>query len=172
MESIYEKLCDRLDALESRICSALQESRADMLVNTTELRTLSARVQNTCRPGISSNSEPQIVSEELIADAPSSGCGVAPHAAQQDQKVTAPHVLLRRLKRGCLLQYERDDDDSNDSDDIGANAATENVFQRFNRQVCCPCKSFPTHCKSNPFRHQNSMSRKSINAARILLGCW
>jgi hypothetical protein len=132
----FEKMSIRLDSLESSLRLTLRDSRADMSTNTKELGMLSALVRNACLPGIRESSH--LFSENACEEDASSG--EATHVAQQDQKVSVEsQVLLRRLKRGCLLQYERDDDDDEEDDgNTRAPSSTANIFEHFKRHVSCP----------------------------------
>jgi hypothetical protein len=127
-------MIDRMDVLESSLRALLQEARNDTTANAKELGIVTALVKNACRPGARESSQLNDGSS-----APEISSSVPPsNAAQQDQTVrVGSNVLLRRLKRGCLLQYEQYDDDDEEREKHRAETS-ENFFIRFKRHVGCP----------------------------------
>jgi hypothetical protein len=151
VQSGFEKMNARLDVLESSLRATLRESRTDMTTHTKELGVLSALVRNACFPGIRESSHS--ISESLAADKLSNGGAI--YAAQLDQKVSVKsQVLLRRLKRGRLLQYERDDDDEDGKTRAPSNNDT--MFERFIRHVCCP----PLQISPQSYKHCRTAGRE------------
>ena len=138
----FEKVNYRLDTLESSLRATLRESRSDIIANTKELGVLSALVQNACCLGIRDRTHLN-TENEGSEDASSGG---APQ--QKDRKVSVePQDLLRRLKRGYLLQYERDDEDDAENGHKTATSDNNQLFERFKRKVCSPPKIIHGFCK-------------------------
>ena len=130
MRTGFEKMLSRLDVLESSLCARLRESSEHLKANTKELGLLSDLVSKSCRACIPDNSPVDEVGAATIhinglQDAPAS-C-----AAKQEDS----HDLLRRLKRGCILQYGHEDEDDEDGNHRDPQN-TSTPFERFKRHVC------------------------------------
>jgi hypothetical protein len=98
-----KELYSRFDALETSLRETLRKTSSDLKANTAELESLSAIMRQ------SHHCEPQDHSMRSAS---------APHndhqsEMKQDEAPTSQD-LLRRLKRGYLLQYECEDEDEND----------------------------------------------------------
>jgi hypothetical protein len=108
----FKVLCARFDTLEANLRETLRKTSTDLKANTTELESLSAMVRLS-QPGRQPHPDHQ-------------------HESKPDATPTSQD-LLRRLKRGYLLQYECDDDDEID----GARPASRaiNIIETLKREV-------------------------------------
>ncbi len=119
----FKELCARFDTLEANLRETLRKTNTDLKANTTELESLSAMMRQSHPDFHRCNSRPEMKPD----DRPSS----------QD--------LLRRLKRGYLLQYDCDDDD--DLNGRRSMARAENFFDVFKREVVIRTSDISSHAK-------------------------
>jgi hypothetical protein len=112
VHNVFTELCARFDSLEANLRETLRKTSTDMKANTTELESLSAKIREL-RPGLN----------------PCISLSGKHHEAKRE----AEPDLLRRLKRGYLLQYETDDKD--DVDDERFPSRSINSINKIKREV-------------------------------------
>ena len=131
----FEKMFSRLDVLEASLNASLRESREGLMANTKELGILSDLVSKTCRAGIPDKSP----ADEVGTVSNNDGLKNAPASCAAQQETAGSGVsndLLRRLKRGCILQYANEDENDEDGDHRDPQQGTGTLFERFKRHVC------------------------------------
>jgi hypothetical protein len=119
----FKELCVRFDTLEANLRETLRKTNTDLKANTTELESLSAMMRQS-HPGFHKCDS----QAEMKPDA---------RPSSQD--------LLRRLKRGYLLQYDCDDDD--DLNGRRSTARAENFFDVLKREVAIRTSDISSHAK-------------------------